>query len=201
MRHGRIVIGITGASGAAYATRVIRLLAESGIEVHVTASSLGRRLLFDELDIRRCEPDALVGPDLADRVIVHNDNDLGATIASGSFLHDGMAIVPCSSNTLAAVSAGITNNLLQRAASVALKERRPLVLAHRESPLGRIDVPTGNIIFPYELFITPRAWAETWYNITHWTEVERGGHFAAMEQPDVLVNDLREFFRPLREGE
>lgn len=140
MRHGRIVIGITGASGAAYAVRLIRLLAESDIEVHVAISTLGRRLLFDELDIRRGEADALVGADLAGQVIIHNDNDLGATIASGSFLHDGMAIVPCSSNTLGAVAAGITNNLVQRAASVTLKEKRPLILAHRESPLGRIDV-------------------------------------------------------------
>ena len=67
-------------------------------------------------------------------------------------------------------------------------------------PIGRVDVPTGAIIFPYELFITPRRWAEASYNITHWTEASRGGHFAAMEQPDVLVDDLREFFRPLRDG-
>jgi len=66
--------------------------------------------------------------------------------------------------------------------------------------MGRIETPTGAIIFPYELFITPRRWAEASYNITHWTEVERGGHFAALEQPEVLVNDLREFFRPLRGG-
>ena len=66
--------------------------------------------------------------------------------------------------------------------------------------MGRIDVPTGAIIFPYELFITPRRWAEASYNITHWTEVPRGGHFAAMEQPGVLVHDLRAFFGPLRNG-
>ena len=71
MRHGRIVIGITGASGAAYAVRLIRLLAESDIEVHVAISTLGRRLLFDELDIRRGEADALVGADLAGQVIIH----------------------------------------------------------------------------------------------------------------------------------
>ena len=68
-------------------------------------------------------------------------------------------------------------------------------------PLGHVEVPTGAIIFPYELFITPRRWAEAAYNITHWTEATRGGHFAAMEQPEVLVGDMREFFRPLRDGE
>ena len=64
--------------------------------------------------------------------------------------------------------------------------------------LGRIDVPTGAAIFPHELFIAPRKWAEAQYNITHWTEMPRGGHFAAMEQPELFVEDLRTFFRPLR---
>ena len=64
--------------------------------------------------------------------------------------------------------------------------------------LGRVEVPTGAAIFPYELFIAPRKWAEASFNITHWTEMPRGGHFAAMEQPDLLVDDLRTFFRGLR---
>jgi pimeloyl-ACP methyl ester carboxylesterase len=72
--------------------------------------------------------------------------------------------------------------------------------APTSGPIGRIDVPTGAAIFPYELFISPRAWAETAYNITHWTEMPRGGHFAAMEQPELFVDDLRAFFRPLRTG-
>ena len=67
-------------------------------------------------------------------------------------------------------------------------------------PMGRIETPTGAAIFPYELFISPRKWAEASYNITHWTEMPRGGHFAAMEQPELLVDDLRAFFRPLRDG-
>ena len=64
--------------------------------------------------------------------------------------------------------------------------------------LGRIEVPTGAAIFPKELFISPRRWAEAQYNITHWTEMPWGGHFAALEQPDLLVEDLWAFFRPLR---
>ncbi len=67
-------------------------------------------------------------------------------------------------------------------------------------PMGRIETPTGAAIFPYELFISPRKWAEASYNITHWTEMPRGGHFAAMEQPELLVDDLRAFFGPLRDG-
>ena len=67
-------------------------------------------------------------------------------------------------------------------------------------PMGRIETPTGVAVFPFELFISPRKWAEASYNVTHWTEMPRGGHFAAMEQPELLVDDLRAFFRPLRDG-
>lgn len=141
----RIVVGITGASGAAYSLRVLRLLVQAGVEVHLTASPLGRRLLGDELGIKRLEATELLGePDTpvshGGSLVIHSDNDLGASIASGSFLHDGMIVVPCSSNTLGAIAAGITQSLVQRAAMVTLKERRPLVLAHRESPLTKIDI-------------------------------------------------------------
>ncbi|MEX0619679.1 MAG: epoxide hydrolase family protein [Pseudohongiellaceae bacterium] len=69
-----------------------------------------------------------------------------------------------------------------------------------EVPVGYIDVPTGAAIFPAEIFITPRAWAEAAYNLVHWTVMPRGGHFAALEQPELLIGDLREFFRLLRQG-
>ena len=134
-----IVIGITGASGAAYAVRVIELLAAADVETHLAISALGRRLLFDELDIKRIDADQLT-KGRGHLLIVHNDNDLGAAIASGSFLHAGMIIVPCSSNTLGKVAAGITDNLVQRAASVTLKERRKLIVAYRESPMSHIDI-------------------------------------------------------------
>ena len=135
----RIIIGITGASGAAYARRVIELLAAADVEVHLAVSALGRRLLFDEIGLKRVDPDALSGG-RGHLLTVHNDNDLGAAIASGSFLHQGMIVVPCSSNTLGKIAAGITDNLVQRAASVTLKERRRLVLAYRESPMSHIDL-------------------------------------------------------------
>lgn len=140
----RIIIGITGASGAAYSLRTIELLLRAGVDVHLTASTLGKRLLHDELGLNRLTADTLMSrmtglPPTA-AITIHNDNDLGATIASGSFLHDGMIVVPCSSNTMGAIAAGITQSLVQRTAMVTLKERRPLVLAHRESPLSRIDI-------------------------------------------------------------
>lgn len=138
--HHRVVIGITGASGAAYTVRFLELLGRQGVELHVAASSMGRRLLFEELDIRHLTGEDLVGPELAGQVVVHTDNDFGATIASGTFQHDGMVVLPCSSNTLNAIAAGLTGTLVQRAAAVCLKERRKLVLAHRESPLSPIDI-------------------------------------------------------------
>ncbi len=135
----RIVVGITGASGAAYARRVMELLAEAGVEIHLTVSALGRRLLFEELGLKRLEADALTGG-RGELVTIYNDNDVGASIASGSFLHGGMLIVPCSGNTLGAVAAGIADNLVKRAAAVTLKERRKLVLAYRESPVSHLDL-------------------------------------------------------------
>ncbi len=134
-----IVIGITGASGAIYARRMMELLAEADVEMHLTVSALGRRLLFDELGMKRVDPDQLTGG-RGRLVTVYNDNDVGAVIASGSFLHDGMVIVPCSSNTLGSIAAGITDNLVKRAAAVTLKERRRLILAYRESPASHIDI-------------------------------------------------------------
>ncbi len=135
----RIIIGITGASGAAYARRVMQLLAEADVQIHLTVSTYGKRLLFDELGLKRLDPDALTAS-RGELVTVYNDNDVGAAIASGSFLHDGMIIVPCSSNTLGAIAAGIGDNLLKRAAAVTLKERRRLILAVRESPASHIDI-------------------------------------------------------------
>ena len=136
---GRILVGITGASGATYARRVMEQLAEAGVEIHLTVSALGKRLLFDELGLKRVDADALTAG-RGELVTIYSDKDVGAAIASGSFLHDGMVIVPCSSNTLGAVAAGITDNLLKRAAAVTLKERRRLILAYRETPAGHIDI-------------------------------------------------------------
>ncbi|NNF42481.1 MAG: UbiX family flavin prenyltransferase [Phycisphaerales bacterium] len=152
----RIVVGITGASGARYAQRVIELLTEADIEVHLTVTALGRRLLFDELGLRQPDPDAVSGG-RGHLVHLHKDNDVGATIASGSFLHEGMIIVPASSNTLGAIAAGITDNLLQRAAAVTLKERRRLVIAHRESPLSLIDVRSMATLTEAGAIIAPLA--------------------------------------------
>jgi 4-hydroxy-3-polyprenylbenzoate decarboxylase len=150
----RIVVGMTGASGAAYAVRVIELLAAAEVEVHVACSDLGRRLLVEEMGISRLDPDRLSGGH-ADRVVIHPGNDVGAACASGSFRHDGMVVVPCSSSTLAKIAHGISDNLVQRAAQVTLKERRPLILAHRESPIGLTEIEAMRLATLSGAIVTP----------------------------------------------
>ena len=134
----KIVVGVTGASGAPYAVRVVQLLIEYGAQVHLTVSTMGRRLLFEESNIKTlCAEQFKVD---AQFLVIHNDNDLGSSIASGSFLHNGMIIVPCSSNSVGAIASGLTNTLVQRAAAVTIKENRQLVIAHRETPISAIDL-------------------------------------------------------------
>ena len=134
-----IVTAITGASGALYAQRFIQGLVLAGVNVHLVVSPLGRRLLHDELGMENIDVEALAGSP-EHTVTLYNYNDVGSKLASGSFLHDGMVIVPCSSNTLAQIAHGIGDNLISRAAAVTLKERRRLVLCHREMPLSPIDI-------------------------------------------------------------
>ena len=140
MRKKRIVVGVTGASGAPYCIRLLRLLLELDVEVHLTISDLGKRLFFEESNITRIDAEHLGVGQYEHNLAIYNDKDLGALIASGTFVHDGMIVIPCSSNTLGAIASGITNTLVQRAALVSLKEGRRLVLAHRESPLTLIDL-------------------------------------------------------------
>jgi 4-hydroxy-3-polyprenylbenzoate decarboxylase len=134
-----IVTAITGASGALYAQRFIQGLVAAGVNVHLVISPLGRRLLHDELGMETPDLEALAGTP-THTVTLYNYNDVGSKLASGSFMHHGMVVVPCSSNTLAEVAHGLGDNLICRAAAVTLKERRKLILVHREMPLSPIDV-------------------------------------------------------------
>ncbi|NMM81490.1 3-octaprenyl-4-hydroxybenzoate carboxy-lyase [Acidovorax sp. SRB_14] len=125
----RIVVAISGASGAVYGARLLQVLQElPGIESHLVVSDAGWRNLQHELDMDRASVEALAHE-------VHDVRNVGAAIASGSFQCAGMVIAPCSMRTLAAVAHGLSDNLLTRAADVVLKERRRLVLLVRESPL------------------------------------------------------------------
>lgn len=138
------MLGISGASGAAYALRLLEQLLLSGAEVHLVVSDYGRRLLFDEAGITHIDfanvCPTIADARVADRLVLHPNKDVGAVIASGSFLHDGMVVLPCSSTSLGAIATSSGSNLLTRAAMVTLKERRPLIICHREMPLNHVDI-------------------------------------------------------------
>ena len=138
-----IAVGITGASGAIYATRTVAALLSLGLHVELVVSDYGRRLLRDELGesasldrLKAFLADQYGDAVTAGTVTIHNNRDLGATIASGSHGCSGMVVVPCSMKTLAGVAHGLSRNLIERAADVMLKERRTLVLVPRETPMS-----------------------------------------------------------------
>jgi len=144
--EGRIItVGVTGASGAAYAQAVLRLLdADRRVErVFLVASEAGLRLLSTELGIVAADAKklpALLTGTAAKKFEYLPNKDIGASIASGSARVDAMAVVPCSAGAMGSIAAGTAGDLLTRAADVCLKERRPLVLCLRETPLHRIHL-------------------------------------------------------------
>lgn len=130
----RIIVGISGASGAIYGARMLEVLRElPQVELHLVVSDSGWRTLRHELDKAPQEIRNLSH-------IVHDNDNVGASIASGSFAAHGMVIAPCSMRTLAAIAHGLADNLLTRAADVMLKERRRLVLLARETPLHLVHL-------------------------------------------------------------
>ncbi len=144
----RIIVGITGATGAVYALRLLQRLKVVGCETHLVVSPAGVLNVHHELGLDRGMLEAL-----ADHA--YNPADIGAAIASGSFGTDAMVIAPCSMRTLAAVAHGLSDNLLTRAADVTLKERRRLVLMVRETPFNLAHLRNmtavtemGGVIFP-----------------------------------------------------
>lgn len=128
----KILVGVTGASGSIYACTLIRVLRELSVDTGVILSDMGRRVLAYECGVTPEE--------LRQWARVYDNRDLFAPVASGSCPFDGMVIVPCSMHTLGAVAAGLSDTLLLRAASVALKERRRLVAVARETPLSLIHI-------------------------------------------------------------
>ncbi len=126
----RVVIAVSGGSGVTYAFDLLEQLRPADVEVHLVVTQGAKQVLPSETD-------ATVHDLHASADVVHDDRDLGAAIASGSFRFRSMAIVPCSAGTLAKVATGFTDNLVARTAHVALKERRPLVAVVREAPYSR----------------------------------------------------------------
>ncbi len=146
-RARRVAVAVTGASGAIYAARTIAALLAEGCDLELVFSDYGRRLMLDELGkdakVERLL-DLLVeryGDDVRrGSFIIHNNKDLGASLASGSHRCDSMVIVPCTMKTLAGVAHGLSHSLIERAADVMLKEKRRLVLVPRETPLSLPDL-------------------------------------------------------------
>src|SRR5687767_4915182 len=137
-----LVVAITGASGAVYAVRLVEVLVSSGREVHLLISPSGAAVLKQELEksvnLERFDPRSLLATGGA--IKYHHHADFMAPLASGSFLTGGMVVCPCSGSTLSAIAVGASNNLIQRAADVHLKERRKLILVPRETPLSIIQL-------------------------------------------------------------
>ncbi len=134
-----IIVGVTGASGARYAQRLIKTLVETRVHVHLVISPHGKRLFAEELGISPVTVQSIAGCS-TEWITTHAYNDVGSVIASGSYKSDGMVICPCSANTLGAIASGLGENLVHRAAQVTLKEMRRLVLVYREMPMSRIDL-------------------------------------------------------------
>jgi len=134
-----VTLGITGASGAPYAVRLLRALNETGTPVRLIVSNYGYRLLAEEAGIEGVDGLRAATGDWS-RVELYDALDRGATPASGSAPSRGMVVCPCSMGTLASIAAGTSRNLVERAADVALKERRPLLLVPRETPLSLVHL-------------------------------------------------------------
>jgi 4-hydroxy-3-polyprenylbenzoate decarboxylase len=144
----RIIVGVTGATGAVYAVRLLERLRAAGREVHLVVTPAGVLNVHHELGLDRSALEALAD-------VSYSPSDVGATIASGSFATDAMVIAPCSMKSLASIAHGLSENLLTRAADVTLKERRRLVLMVRETPFNLAHLRNmtsvtemGGIVFP-----------------------------------------------------
>ena len=144
----KIIVAITGATGAIYGVRILQRLRDAGAETHLVISRWGARTLLHETPYSREQVEAMAD-------VSYAPGDMGAAISSGSFRTDGMVIAPCSAKTLAAVAHGFGENLAHRAADVILKERRKLVLMVREAPLSDIHLENmlklsrmGTVVLP-----------------------------------------------------
>lgn len=145
----RVVLGLSGASGAAIGMRIAELLAAGGVEIHLVVTPAAERTLAEEIDA-----DALTR---LERLVHrrHAIGDIGAAIASGSFVTSGMIVAPCSMRVVGAIAATIASDLLVRAADVHLKERRPLVLLARESPLHLGHLRAMTAVTEYGAIVAP----------------------------------------------
>jgi 4-hydroxy-3-polyprenylbenzoate decarboxylase len=156
----RIILGVTGASGAMFARRTLQILeADPRVErIHMVVSGSGLKLLRDELDLdisKFAQIPSLLAARTTRKTEYLRDSDIGASIASGSYAVEGMVVIPCTTGCLAQIASGISDTLIERAADVCLKQRRELILAVRDTPFNRIHLENmlrvqlaGAVIFP-----------------------------------------------------
>ncbi|MCZ8344043.1 MAG: UbiX family flavin prenyltransferase [Leptospira sp.] len=158
----RLVVGLAGASGSIYAARFLRALMEKEGETYLTVSPASLRIFSEEYETKVDSPEAILSfitekwnPKQIHKFHIRNFFDIGSDIASGSNVWDAMVVVPCSMKTVASMNAGLTENLIERAADVTLKERRRLIVVPRETPFNRIHLrnllsldEAGAIILP-----------------------------------------------------
>ena len=149
-----IILGISGASGAIYSRRLLDLLEKNGCRAHVIITTPAKQILNNELAITEFTSRGLIGR-YSDKLTFYQNDDLASVISSGSHKIDAMVVCPCSSHSVASIAAGLADTLLLRSAYVTLKQRRPLILVHREMPLTNIDLENmlritnaGGIICP-----------------------------------------------------
>jgi 4-hydroxy-3-polyprenylbenzoate decarboxylase len=159
-RKKRIILGVTGASGAIFARRTLQILeADPRVEkIHLVVSGSGLKLLRDELDLdisKSAQISSLLAARTTRKTEYLRDSDIGASIASGSYAVEGMVVIPCTTGCLAQIASGISDTLIERAADVCLKQRRQLILAVRDTPFNRIHLENmlrtqlaGAVIFP-----------------------------------------------------
>lgn len=159
------IVALTGASGTCYGRRLIEVLLEQvpGIELEVIVSEAAQRVLREEEQfpaaVGRFNLEQLLGKPVTlrpgQRVELHSNRNIGATIASGSYRTEGMIVVPCSMRTLAAISNGLGENLIQRAADVVMKEKRKLIMVPRETPLSAIQIENMLRLARLDVHIVP----------------------------------------------
>lgn len=165
---GKYIIGITGASGSIYADHLIRELLNNGHQVFITITEAGKKVLQQEIDLDisllRSEEEIekhLKGFFLIEKnsnlLKYYDINRIGAPIASGSFRNDGMIVIPCSMGTLSAIACGASKNLLERAADVTLKERKPLIVVPREAPFNTIHLHNLLMLAQSNVQVIPAA--------------------------------------------
>jgi len=164
-----IVLALTGASGAIYGVRLLNVLLAAGQDVHITLSPAAVQVFQQELgvqiDLKQFDPRLLLAPGnlpaetagekRRGRLTYHHYQDYGAGIASGSFLTAGMVVCPCSMGTVGALAAGLSTNLIHRAADVHLKERRKLIIVPRETPLGSISLQNLKVLADAGVVVLP----------------------------------------------